>query len=275
MQKFVARVVGTVVGLVFALMSASLCAEENAIPVHPALNDSFYFGAGAYAPTTSTTARLDSNMLGAGFSVDFEKGLGLQSDKTVPGYLLRWRFTERWRVEAEYFELKRSGNKDLEVDVQWGDQVFTAGTQVSSKFDFSDMRTSVGYSFYKTVDKELGLALGMHVTHYSASITASGQGTEGGAVTAPLPVVSAYGQFALTDEWAISSRLDRFSLSYDDYAGSITSMAMDVLYQPFRHVGFGFGYRGMFIEVTATADKWTGEINQSFQGPLVFTNISF
>jgi len=270
MQKIVWTVVGIVVG---AAMSTSLLADE--IPVHPALNDSFYLGAGLYAPTTSTTARLDSNTLGIGASVDFEKALGLQSDKTVPDFLMRWRFTERWRVEAEYFELNRSGDKDLTADIQWGDVNFTAGSRVISKFNFSDARTSVGYSFFKTVDKELGVALGMHVTNYDASITTNGMGTEGGAVTAPLPVLSAYGQFALTDEWAISSRLDRFSLSYDDYAGSITSMAMDVLYQPFRHVGFGFGYRGMFIELKATADDWTGEINQSFQGPLLFTNISF
>lgn len=271
MKKYVWALFGVVV----AVVTLSLHAEEDTIPVHPALNDTFYLGAGVYAPTTSTTARLNSNTLGVGASVDFEKTLGLESDKTVPSFLVRWRFTERWRVEAEYFELNRSGDKDLRTDIQWGDAVFPVGSQVTSKFDFSDTRASVGYSFFKTVDKELGVAFGTHVTHYNASVEANGIGAQGGAVTAPLPVLSAYGQFALTNEWAISSRLDRFSLSYDDYSGSITSMAMDVLYQPFRHVGFGFGYRGMFIELTVERDAWTGEIEQSYQGPLLFTNISF
>ena len=74
------------------------------------------------------------------------------------------------------------------------------------------------------------------------------------------------GQFALTDRWAIDARLDRFSLSYDHYSGDITSMAMDVLYQPFRHVGFGLGYRAMFIDLTSTTDKWTGELNRASRG---------
>jgi hypothetical protein len=207
-------------------------AAENGPPSHPLLSDRFYFGVGAYVPTTSTVARLDSNALGIGANVDFEKALGLQTEKAVPNFIGRWRFTERWRVEAEYFELNRSGNKDLTREIQWGDAVFPVGSEVSSKFDFSDARVSVGYSFFKTVDKELGLALGAHVTRYNASVSANGIGTQGGAVTAPLPVLSAYGQFALTERWAISARLDRLSLNYDQYAGGITSMALDVNYQP-------------------------------------------
>ncbi len=256
-------------------MTEPACAEDATIPSHPALNDRFYIGAGVFAPKTSTVARLDSTTLGVGASVDFERALGLQTNKGVPNFLARWRFTERWRVEAEYFELNRSGDKNLTQDIQWGNAVYPIGSQVISTFDFSDARVSVGYSFFKTADKELGLALGAHVTRYNASISANGIGTQGGDVTAPLPVLSAYGQFALTDQWAIGARIDRFSLTYDQYSGGITSIAMDLLYQPFRHVGFGIGYRSMYIDFSSTNSKWTGEINQSFQGPVLYANVSF
>ncbi|MBX9629455.1 MAG: hypothetical protein K2X67_02945 [Burkholderiales bacterium] len=258
-----------------ALVSGTVCAGEEKIPFHPALNDRFYIGAGIFAPKTSTEARLDSTTLGVGASVDFESALGLQGHKSVPNFLARWRITERWRVEAEYFELNRTGQKNLERDIQWGDAVFPVGSNVNSKFDFSDTRVSVGYSFFKTVDKELGIALGAHVTRYDASITSNGIGTQGGAVTAPLPVLSAFGQFALTDRWAIAGRLDRFSLTYDQYSGGITSMALDLLYQPLRHVGFGVGYRSMYVDVTSTNTKWTGQITQSFEGPVLYANVSF
>lgn len=257
------------------LVSATALGAEEKLPFHPALNDRFYIGAGVFAPKTSTDARLDSTTLGVGASVDFETALGLQSSKSIPNFLARWRITERWRVEAEYFELNRNGAKDLARDIQWGDAVFPVGSNVTSKFDFSDTRVSVGYSFFKTVDKELGFALGAHVTRYDASITSNGIGTQGGAMTAPLPVLSAYGQFALTDQWAIAGRLDRFSLTYDQYSGGITSMALDLLYQPFRHVGFGVGYRSMYVDVTSTNAKWTGQITQSFEGPVLYANVSF
>lgn len=257
------------------VMAGPACADEPSIPSHPALKDRFYIGAGVFAPKTSTVARLDSTTLGVGASVDFERALGLQTNKGVPNFLARWRFTERWRAEAEYFELNRSGDKNLQQNIQWGDLTFPVGSQVVSTFDFSDARVSVGYSFFKTADKELGLALGAHVTRYNASISANGIGTQGGDVTAPLPVLSAYGQFALTDQWAIGGRLDRFSLTYDQYSGGITSIAIDLLYQPFRHVGFGVGYRSMYIEFTSTNSTWTGQVDQSFQGPVLYANISF
>jgi hypothetical protein len=94
-------------------------------------------------------------------------------------------------------------------------------------------------------------------------------------VTAPLPVLSFYAQFALTERWALGVRADRFSLSYKNYDGSLSALGFDVTYQPFRHVGFGAGYRSLFIEVDAEEDGRTLKVDQSFQGPLVFMNVSW
>jgi hypothetical protein len=94
-------------------------------------------------------------------------------------------------------------------------------------------------------------------------------------VLAPLPVLSAYGQFALTDHWAVGGRLDRFVVSYDKYEGNLTSIAVDLNYQPFRHVGFGLAYRSLFIVLKATGDNFAATFNQTFQGPLLYMNASF
>jgi hypothetical protein len=256
-------------------LSGPAPAEEGTIPSHPALNERYYIGAGVYVPKTSTVARLDSTTLGVGASVDFERALGMQTSKGVPNLIARIRFADRWRVEAEYFELNRTGDKVIDRDIRWGDAVYPVSARVISKFDFSDARVSVGYSFFKTTDKEVGVAVGAHVTRYNASLSANAVGTQAGDVLAPLPVVSAYGQFALTDQWAVGARLDRFSLSYDKYSGSLTSLAIDLLYQPFRHVGFGLGYRNMYIDMEARATSWTGKLEQSFQGPVLYGSVSF
>jgi hypothetical protein len=63
---------------------------------------------------------------------------------------------ERWRLEGSYFGISETGDKAIDYDIQWGDVVFPVNSQVSSKLNFQDFRTSVGYSFYKTKDKELG-----------------------------------------------------------------------------------------------------------------------
>ena len=252
-----------------------LAHAQDAVPIHPALHDSFYFAAGAFVPKTTTSAQLDSTNLGAGVNVDFERMLGITTQKTVPDAIARWRFADRWRLEVEYFELNRNGDKVLEQNITWNGQTFTAGTEVVSKFDFSDIRTSVGYSFFKTADKELGAAFGFHVASYDAALSAAGSGAQSVKVLAPLPVLGVYGQFALTETWAVGARLDRFVMSYDNYDGNVTSMAADLNYQPFRHVGFGLAYRSLFITLKATSSTWVAQFQQTFQGPLLYMNASF
>jgi hypothetical protein len=258
-----------------ALVSAAAAAQaQSEIPVHPALNDRFYFGAGAFFPKTTTSAQLTSRT-GVGAMVDFEDTFGMGSAETVPVALARWRFGERWRVEAEYFQLNRTGERVVDRDIQWGENVYPVNTNVHSKFDFSDLRVSVAYSFFKRVDKEIGVGLGLHVAAYDVSLSANTIGEEQQDVTAPLPVLSFYGQFALTERWAVGGRIDLFSLSYENYDGSLTAVGLDVMYQPFRHVGFGLGFRNLLIDFEAEKDGRHLKAKQSFQGPMLFMNASF
>ena len=260
------------VALLALLLAAPALAQA---PDHPALRDRFYFGAGAFFPQTTTQAQLDSSRLGVGTNIDFEQSLDMARSKTVPSFFGRWRFADRWRIDAEYFELNRSGERTLDRDVQWGELLFPAGSGVTSRFDFSDLRVSVGYAFFRAPDKELGVGFGLHLASYDVSLSTRTQGSDGEDVLAPLPVLSIYGQFALTDRWAVGSRLDRFSLSYDKYDGSLTSLGLDLTYQPFRHLGFGAGYRGLFIRMDAEGDRATLRFRQTFEGPLLFVNASF
>jgi hypothetical protein len=262
------------IALVGAAAAAQAQTQMGEIPIHPALTDRFYFGAGVFFPKTSTEAQLTSRT-GIGASINFEDSLGIKSDDTVPAGIVRWRFGQRWRLEAEYFQLNRSGEKVVDRDIQWGENVYPVNTNVQSKFDFSDLRVSVGYSFFKRTDKEIGVGLGLHVAAYDVALSTNAIGDEQQDVTAPLPVLSFYGQFALTERWAIGARLDRFSLSYENYDGSLSALGIDVQYQPFRHVGFGVGYRSLFIDLEAEKSGRTLKVEQSFQGPLLFMNVSF
>lgn len=263
----------TLLGL--ALLGAALAAGAEEVPLHPALQDRFSFGAGVFFPKVATQAQLTSNRSGVGTSIDFEETLDIERSKTVPTLYGRWRISQRWRIDAEYFQLNRSSEHVVDREIQWGDQTFAANTTVSSKFNFSDLRLSVGYSFFRTPDKELGVGLGLHMAWYDVSLNSSTSDREGQDVLAPLPVLSLYGNFAITDTWAVGARLDRFSLDYDKFSGGLTSLALDLQYQPFRHVGFALGYRGLFIEAEVEGDRVTGKFRQTFQGPMVSMNVSF
>jgi hypothetical protein len=250
-------------------------AAQETLPDHPALSDRFFLGAGAFFPKTTTSAQGDSRRLGVGANVDFERALGMETGKTVPNLFLRARLGERWRIEAEYFEINRSGHRTIDRDIQWRDTVFPVNAQLSSTFDFSDLRLSGGYSIFKTRDKDVGLGFGLHAADYDVTLRDNAGEIEHESVTAPLPVVSFFWQFALTGRWALSGRADRFLLSYDIYDGSLTALGTDLMYQPFRNLGFGLGYRNLFISVEASKNSGTLKFKQTFQGPMLYVNASF
>jgi hypothetical protein len=263
------------VTLLASLMSATAGAQTESIPNHPALSDKFTFEVGGYYSRSSTQASLGPPAGGAGVVVDFENTLGLEERNLsgIGGFL--WRITDRWRLEVDYFSLNRSATRALETDVTWGSQTFVAGSTVDSKYDFSDIRVSGGYSFFKRRDKELGVGMGLHVAGIKASIQASGIGAEAKDVTAPLPVLNLYGMFALTNEWAMRFRMDWLSLNYDIYSGDLRSAAVDVLYRPFRSVGFGLGMRTFVLDVDIDDSDWQGRARTTFTGPTAFMTVSF
>ena len=251
---------------------------QEPIADHAALRDRFYFALGAFFPRTTTSAELESRS-GVGANIDFENTLGMKESKTVPMAMARWRTGNRWRIEAEYFQMNRTGEKTVDRTINWGDQTFPVNSTVSSKFDFSDLRLSAGYSFFRTKDKEVGVGVGLHVAAYAATLSGIFNGapiaSETEKVTAPLPVLSFYGQFALTDRWAVAGRMDRFALKYDKFSGNLTGIGLDVMYQPFKNVGFGFGSRALALKMSAEDNGRKAEFKQTFQGPLVYANVSF
>ncbi len=232
------------------------------------------FAFGAYYPTTNTAARLDPNT-GIGVVIDFEDALGFEDSEFVFQGAFRWRFAEHWRMEVDYFSLNRTATRVLDHQIEWGDQTFPIGATVDSRFRVSDLRASVGYSFFHRSDKELGVGFGLHTSKFFALLESSGGQAEAADVTAPLPVVNFYGAMALTDTWAMNMRLDWLSLTYGDYSGDIRFTALDFLYQPFRHVGFGFGFHNLLYDVEMDSMDWHGKARVSLQGPSAFVTVSF
>ena len=265
------------VSLLLMSMCSTLYAAESTgpIPAHPMLADDLVFTLGIFYPRSTTSAALKPSGGGTGTVINFEDTLDLDKRSVAPSVGIFWRVSENGRVDFEYFNISRDATRTLAQDIEWGDQIFTVGTTVDSTFDFSDLRVSAAYSFFKRQDKELGVGLGVHVAGIKASIQASGVGAEATDVTAPLPVLNLYGMFALTDTWAINMRADWLSLTYGDYSGDVRNIEINALYQPYRNVGFGIGVRSLVIDVEIDDPDWRGQARLAFQGPTAFMTVSF
>src|SRR6185503_7312218 len=243
--------------------------------VHPGLTDRFTIQIGAYAPQADTTAFLNSSTLARGTSISFEDDLNLTDRKTVPAILGSWRLGEKWRLEAEYFTLHRSGARALSRTINWGDNTYTVGTTVNSEFNTDIYRLSVGYSFIKDNQKEFGAVLGLHATDFSATLSAAGVGARTGDGLAPLPTIGVYGAYAFTPKWLLTGRLDYFSMEYNQYDGSLLNFNVGVDYRFTRNFGVGLAYRHVDYDVTATKANFNGGMNYKFSGPMIYGVASF
>jgi hypothetical protein len=261
--------------LLLLLCSPLLAGAADEVPKHGLLTDNFRLSIGAFYAESQTEARLSTNSGGAGVDVSFEDTLGLESRKLVGEFALYWRFAEHWRVDLDYFSLKRSASRALSADVTWGGNTYTAGTVVNSQFKVSDLRAALGYSFFRRTDTELGVGVGLHSLALAASLDAAAVGAKAESVTAPLPFVSLYGNFALTDTWALSARADWLSLAYDKYSGGIRATAIDVVYQSFKNVAFGVGLHTLTFNLGVDNPNSNLQARMTLQGPAAVMSYSF
>lgn len=271
------RVVRTAIGVGLALcgMCASgLAAGQEPWTVNPGLQDGFTLEIGAYFPKVETTARLDS-AFGPGTSVSFEDDLGLDDRKVQAAILGKLRLGQRWRIEGEYFALNRSGTRVINKTINWGGNTYPIGIVVNSEFDSDIYRLSGGYSFIKDTQAELGVSLGLHVTDFNASLASANVARRTGDALAPLPTIGLYGSYAFTPRWLLSGRVDFFSLSYNDYDGSLVNAIAAVDYRFTRNFGVGLGYRYVDYDLDVTKSSFSGGVQYQFSGPVLYLVGSF
>jgi hypothetical protein len=259
----------------FLIVSPFAANAADETPQHRLLNDRFRLSLGGFYAQSTTEARLSTPTGGVGADINFEDMLGLDERKLVGEAAMYWRFAERWRLDLNYFSLNRSANRVLAEDVIWGGTPYPTGTGVNSGYRVTDLRAAVGYSFFRRPDKELGFGLGLHSTKFQTSLDAAGIGARSESITAPLPIAVLYGNFALTDTWALALRADWLSLSYDKYSGSVRSTAVDFVWQPFEHWAFGFGVHNLTLRLDVNNPDARLTTRIVFQGPAAYASLSF
>ena len=260
---------------IFAMWHAPEARAQNAIPQHAVLSDRWFISAGVLWGQSDVTANLNTGRIGAGALVDFEDDFGLDEHNFVGTLMFRTHFSPRWQLELEYFKLDRANERHITRTIDWGDLNIPVEAFARGSFDVEDARVSIGYAFFKTQDKEVGIGLGAHITRMEASISSERLGSNRAAQTAPLPFVTMYARMALTDRWLLNIRVDRLSLDTGDIDGDVFSSGAEFIYQPWRHFGIGIGYRDINFKVSSTSDDWRGKAQVQQNGPMLFVSSTF
>jgi hypothetical protein len=248
------------------------------------LTDKFIINAGIFNPVKKVTVRADgtiNTMMDE--DIDFDEKIGLSDFETTFTLNFMWRFSKKWRLQAEYFAISNTESAQLTEDVLWNDLVFIKGSSVKGNFSIGLYKVFFS-RIISTGDKhEFTGGLGVHLLDVSAYLEGNVMSNMGGltlqrsevTVVAPLPNIGLFYIYAPTEKLSFSARVDWFGITIGNIDGSLWNVSPGINYQFFKHLGLGLSYKFIKVDVNVDGDKWKGNFNMSFSGPALTAYYSF
>lgn len=258
----------------FVIAALAASGSEGARAERPA--DHVWIDVGGFLANIDSHLRVDNQNLDLeGTHVDFERHLGLDSNRLMPKASVGVRIGKRFRVEGDFFQLSRKGRVTLTENLNIDDTVFPISAEVRSKFRTDIYRVAVGYSLILQEKGEFGISAGAHVTHAKFSIEAEDLGLEEHrSKSAPLPNVGLFGNVDLFGPLSLQGSVDAFKLKAGDYKGTLIDSQLGVEARFAKNFGVGLGYRYAYYRVKAHKHDWRGKLTYDYYGPMAYLTLA-
>lgn len=211
-----------------------------------------------------------------GDEIDLEDEFGESDNESVMQLDAFWRAGRYHRFEASYFELVRSGSITLPEEVRFGEQIYTAGSEIKSRSHFKSIRVAYAYSLIRDSQKELGVMAGIHFSSFDSIISSTqGDDTETTKLDAPLPVVGAHASANLGEKTVVAAKIQMFRTDYDTYEGSLNYFTIDVQRSVGARMNIGIGYNYYRMKLQSSDKALNGYVDIQHHGPVLFLGYSF
>lgn len=234
---------------------------------------------GGFAADLSTDLRIGTP--GVGAEIDLDEALGMESSQAVFRVDGAYRFgsSRRHRVDFTWFDLSRDATKTLTRDINIDGTIYPLGATVNSEFDLAFYNVRYSYSFLQDDRVDFAGSVGLHITDIGLAVSAAGIGTAGDAVTAPLPMVGARLDVALTEKWYMRSSAEFMYLEVEDFRGQISDVLLAAEYRAWKNFAIGAGLNAvrMSLEVDdeSSGVNFEGDLNVDFAGLLLYGKLMF
>jgi hypothetical protein len=275
------RKISLAITLIVALAAGRVSAESA--DDAPPLDDRFMLQLGGYLVSTDTTLRIDGAAGSTGTEFDWERGTGTgDTDRFRVDAL--WRITPRHRLRAMYFDNIRTGGTTLERDIEFEGEIFPVGLDVDARYDMTILQLAYEYAFLRRESYEVAASIGVHQIDLGFRLRGeltSGGGSAGAdldesaSTTGPLPVIGLRGIWHIADKWYLDGHAQFFALEFDAYDGELIDAQASIIWQTFRHVGFGIGYNYFDARLDVDGDRLDGRVEWGYEGLMLFARASF
>jgi hypothetical protein len=245
-------------------------------PIPSPISDHLALTAGFFWGQISTFGRFDSAAGVRGTPFTAERDLGLTDKAQQPFIEIMFRLGERNRLRVNFIDLRRSGDRDLDRTVQYGDITFLVDNPVHSEFDWRQMDITYTYSFVRTDRLELGAGLGVHLVEAEAraEIPSTPQYADFNGA-GPLATLAFDGTWRISRQWSLDARANYLKLTIGTIGGVLGQYHADFQYRWKRNLAFGLGYDRQQIQLTVTNYDPSGVLKFNVNRPKLFVRASF
>ncbi len=239
---------------------------------------------GTFIVNSEPTVELNGTTI-KGDKVNFDQAIG-GSDVTRIRLDGAWRFgdTDRHRLKGFVFDASRHRKDTLDRDIEWGDDLYPINAKVDFSFRFTMVELAYEYEFLKRDKYEVGASFGVYYATFESELKAKAAESGGtldtdlsrtASVDAPLPVFGLQGMWELPHDLWFNLSGQFFSLTIDEYSGSVQDYRAVLTWQPRKWAGIGLGYDRFKVNVDVDKSNFHGSLDWSYDGPMIFYNASF
>jgi hypothetical protein len=269
-----------VAALLMALPAGTAFAEGPDLLENP-----FMVSLGTYILNTDTDIRLDASNIDTGTEFNWESAFG---GGDVSRFRLdgTWRFGDsgRHKLRGMWFDYTRTRTEAAEREIEWGEETFPVGLELTGEMKFSILEVAYEYAFLRRENLELTGTAGIHWTQFKTTLSATLETPEGGGtreasrsakLDVPLPVIGGHALWRMGGDFWLDANVQIFSLSYDVYDGRVIDSRIGVLWQPKDWVGVGIGYNRFDVDIDVEKNSFRGSLEWIYDGPQIFYSVSF
>jgi hypothetical protein len=275
------RAAGTLVGIILLLACGSAPAWAEGASDEPLSDKLMIRGGWAYVFGATTNVSVGGPVLGLGTSLDLTQTLGVRDSTDALRIDTLYRFNEHHAIGFSWYRIGLSGQKNLNQQIQIGDQTISAGAFTQTSLSFNTWRLLYDWSFYRNDKVELAVSPGLYMMEVKFNF--AGQGTinnTAGAVTlvneqltVPLPSLGLVLNYNITPKLQFQSRYDFFYLTMANYSGAMFELYGGLEYRIVKHFAMGAAYDRLSANLRGDQPQAGFQANFSYNLAYVYATL--
>ena len=256
--------------------AAELMSNDYLVPGE----ETFILDLGGILNQFDTSLRLDGSTT-RGSDINLERN-GESKNLSSFEAMATWRFLPRHRVDLQYFDTKRSGNRDYTGAIDIGDATFPVGANVSVQAKSQLFNADYRYSFIKNPEWEFAGLLGFYGGKFTYDVNATGQSGNAQAsynksvsTTVPLPLLGVTFDWYPDRQWKVSGQFQGMKANIGDVDGHAYLAGASLENMLWRNLGIGTRYLYSDVNADVSKSDFHGNLSWKMNSWSLYAKLAF